>query len=78
LEKLIIWNTTSPFDIITEVELDLENKAELKEDPDKLSFLSYDSAYIFLRDMRKNVKVLSLEDGSLTGKIDNIHKNPIL
>ena len=78
LEVVKIWNLTTLKSIHEEI-LDLDDKPELTEDPNKLMVLSNDGMVLYLRsDNRKGVKIISLQDGALVGEIKNLHTNPIL
>jgi hypothetical protein len=65
-------------ELIHEELLDLEDEPALKEDPSKLMFLSSDNLFLYMREQKKGIKVLSLEDGTKIGEVKNIHTNPIM
>ena len=62
-EILKIWNLEKRAWVHDEI-LDLEDQPDLKEDPSKLMFLTQDNSFIFMREARKGIKALSLEDGT--------------
>lgn len=60
LEVCLIWNLTT-LKIIHEEVLDLEDKKELQEDPNKLMVFSDDGLILYMRsNNKKGVKVISL------------------
>ena len=58
--------------------LDLNDKPELKEDPEKLFKISPNGQFLALRsDDQKGIKFISLLDGTLISEIKECHKRPI-
>ena len=74
----VLLSSSSAFDDIKKENLDLNDKPELKEDPEKLFIISPNGQFLALRtDDQKGIKFISLLDGTLISEIKECHKRPI-